>query len=42
VVRTVPGQGSVQLEVRLPGRRPGPDPKATPVVRTRHPDPFKL
>jgi serine/threonine-protein kinase len=44
VVRTVPGQGSVQLEVRLPARHPGPDPKAARAAptRTRHPDPFKL
>jgi serine/threonine protein kinase len=47
VVRSVPAQGSVQLEVRLPVRRPpaaeahAPAPAVAP-ARAHHPDPFKL
>ncbi|HMK74327.1 MAG TPA: protein kinase [Myxococcaceae bacterium] len=51
VVRRVPAQGSVQLEVRLPLRRAPPSPAPTspapsaphePPPRSRQPDPFKL
>jgi serine/threonine protein kinase len=43
VVRTVSGQGHVELEVRLPSRRRGPESAVrTTTPRPRNPDPFKL
>jgi serine/threonine protein kinase len=42
VVRTVSGQGHVQLEVRLPPRRRGPESAAHTPQRPKNPDPFKL
>ncbi|MGO9829443.1 MAG: protein kinase domain-containing protein [Myxococcaceae bacterium] len=44
VVRSVAAKGHIQLEVRLPPRRRGPEAPASPAapVRTKHPDPFKL
>jgi serine/threonine protein kinase len=45
VVRSLPAQGSVQLEVRLPVRKPAAaEAKPAPVApaRAHHPDPFKL
>jgi eukaryotic-like serine/threonine-protein kinase len=41
VLRRVPAQGSVQLEVRLPPKRPPPA-SAAPPPHSRQPDPFKL